>query len=116
MWRQSKIKLTGSVLQQKTVTYSHKKVVNFYVVYEITNFHGIDSYPTLTNALFGAVELSKNTDIDKYKYFGYGIGCDGTGFYSHPTDGTGRNVIIFGADMSSSAKIDNKKKDVLILG
>ena len=32
-----------SVLQQKIVTYSHKKVVNLYVVYEITNFHGIDS-------------------------------------------------------------------------
>ena len=28
----------------------------------------------------------------------------------------GRNVIIFGADMSSSAHIDNKGKDILILG
>ena len=50
---------TWSVLQQKRVTYSHKKVVNIYVVYEITNFHGINSYPTLTNALFGAVKLTK---------------------------------------------------------
>ena len=30
--------------------------------------------------------------------------------------GFGKNVIIFGADMSSSAHIDNKKKDILILG
>ena len=29
---------------------------------------------------------------------------------------TGKNVIIFGVDMSSSAKIDNRQKDVLILG
>ena len=28
----------------------------------------------------------------------------------------GKNVIIFGADMSSSAHIDNKIKDILILG
>ena len=88
--------------KQKTVTYSHKKVVNLYVVYEITTFHGIDSYSPLTNELFGAVKLTKNTNIDKYKYSGF----DGTGFYSHPTGGTGRNVIIFGADMSSSTKID----------
>ena len=27
-----------------------------------------------------------------------------------------KNVLIFGADMSSSAHIDNKKKDVLVLG
>ena len=28
----------------------------------------------------------------------------------------GRNVIIFGADMSSSVHADNKNKDILILG
>ena len=28
----------------------------------------------------------------------------------------GRNVIIFGVDMSSSTKTDNRKKDILILG
>ena len=33
------------------------------------------------------------------------------------TDGSmGKNVIIFGADMSSSVHIDNKGKDILILG
>ena len=36
------------------------------------------------------------------------------GFFS--SGGTGRNVIIFGVDMSSSTKIDNKGKDILILG
>ena len=78
--------------------------------------HRIDSYPTLANALFGAVKLTKNSDIDKYKYFGYGIGFNGRRFYSHPRGGTGRNVIIFGVDMNSSSHIDNKGKDILILG
>ena len=30
--------------------------------------------------------------------------------------GFGRNVLIFGVDMSSSAQIDNKEKDILVLG
>ena len=49
--------------------------------------------------------------IDKHKYFGYGIGSD-KGFYSHHSGGTG---IIFGVDMTSSTKIDNKNNNILIL-
>ena len=62
---------------KKTVTYSHKKVVNLHVVFEITNFYGIDNYPTLVNELFRTVKLTKNADIDKYRYFGCGIRFDG---------------------------------------
>ena len=110
------IKFTRSVLQEKTVRYSHKRVVNVYIIYKVTNFHSTNNYPRLTNALFGAVKLTKNADIDKYKYSGYGIGFDGHGSFSHPSGGTGKNIIIFGVDMSSSTKIDNKRKDILILG
>ena len=61
--------------------------------------------------------MAKNdADIDKYKYSGYGIGFDRHGFFSHPSGETGRNVIILGVHMSSSAKIDNRKKDILNLG
>ena len=74
------------------------------------------SDPTLKNCLFGAVTLTKNADIDKYKYSGYGIGFDRRGSFSFPGGGFGQNVIIFGVDMSSSAHIDNKKKDILVLG
>ena len=108
-----RLRFTGSVLQQ-TVTYSNKKVVNLYVVYEITNFHDIGNYPTLANALFGAIKLTKNAEIDKYKYFRYGIGFDGHGSFSNPSGGDGKNIIIFGVDMNSSTKVDNKKKDILI--
>ena len=58
------------------------------------------------------LNLTKNADIDKYEYSGYGTGFDRKGFYSHPTGGTGRNVVIFGVGMSSSTKIDNKGKDI----
>ena len=35
---------------------------------------------TLENCLIGAVQLTKNADVDKYKYFGYDTGCDGEFF------------------------------------
>ena len=60
--------------------------------------------------------MTKNSDIDKYEYSGYGIGLDRRSSFSFPGDGFGQNVLIFGADMSSSLHIDNKKKDILILG
>ena len=72
------------------------------------------SDPALENCLFGAVSLTKNADIDKCKYSGYGIGLDRRGRFSFG-NGLGSNVIIFGVDMSSSAKINNRKK-FLILG
>ena len=72
--------------------------------------------PTIKNCLFGAVSLTKNADIDKYRYSGYGIGFDRRGSFSFPGGGFGQNVLIFGVDMSSSTHIDNKKKDILVLG
>ena len=62
------------------------------------------------------VTLTKNTDIVKYKYSGYGLGFDRKGRFSFPGGGFGQNIVIFGADMSSSPHIDNKGKDILVLG
>ena len=70
---------------------------------------------TLKNCLFGAVTLTKNTDIDKYGYSGYGIGFDRTSNFSFPGGGFSQNVLIFGADMRYCSHIDNKKKDILVL-
>ena len=66
--------------------------------------------------MFGAVTLTKNVDINKYGYSGYGIGFDRKSSFSFPGGGFGQNVITFGADMSYSAHVDNKKKDILIFG
>ena len=59
--------------------------------------------------------MIKHVDIDQYKYSGYDIGFDRKGEFSFD-DGFDRNCIIFAVDMSSSVHIDNKKKDILILG
>ena len=47
---------------------------------------------------------------------GYGIEFDRRSSFSFPSGGFGQNVLIFGVDLSSSAHVDNKKKDILILG
>ena len=43
-------------------------------------------------------------------------GFDRKGFFSHPSGRTGKNIVIVGADVSSSTKIDHRKKDIIILG
>ena len=60
--------------------------------------------------------MTKNADIEKYGYSGYGTGFDRRSGFSFPGSGFGQNVLIFGVDISSSAHIDNKKKDILVLG
>ena len=98
------------------ITYNRGKAVNIYIFYKISRNINISNYLTLENCLFGAVSLTKNADINKYKHSGCGIGFDKHGFYPHPSGGTGRNLTIFRIDMSSSTKIDNRKKDILIFG
>ena len=68
------------------------------------------------NCLFGAVILTKNADIDQYKYSGYGIGFDRKGEFSFGTRGFGRSCIILWAAMSSSSHANNKKNNILVLG
>ena len=110
-----RIKFDGSFLNRFPPTILHGNIVNIYIVYEITSDYKDINYPTLENCLFGSVKLTKNADIDKYGYSGYGIGFDRETSFSIGNE-TGKNVIIFGVDMSSSSKIDNRKKDILILG
>ena len=75
----------------------------------------LNTYFTLGNCLFGSAKLTKNVHLDKYKYSGYSIGFDSRSEFSLPDSALGQNVIIFGADMSSSVHVVNKGKDILIL-
>ena len=111
-----RVKFTGSCLKQSTVSYDHRSIVNIYIVYELGPSGSNINDCMLKNCLFGVVTLTINTDIDKYHYPGYGIGFDRKGSFSFPGSGIGQNVTIFGVDMSSSIHVDNKGKDILILG
>ena len=112
------VSFPGACLRQDKVTFNHGKIVNIYIVYKLIKLSNIykNNNLTIENALFGAVSLTKNADVDKYKYSGYGIAFDRKGSFSFPGGGYGQNVTIFGADMNSSPHIDNKGKDILILG
>ena len=92
------------------IPYNHGKVVNIHIIYGLGASSSHINDPTLKNWLFGAVTLTKNADIDKYGYCGYGSGFDRRGSFSFPGRGYGQNVLIFRVYMSFSAHIDNKKE------
>ena len=64
----TRVEFNGSCLKQDRIIFNHRKVVNIYIVYEIDKSINISNYQALENCLFGAVALTKNADIDKYKY------------------------------------------------
>ena len=111
-----KLKFNGDFLKQDKVTYNHGSIVNIHIAYRLSPFTTSSKSVTLENSLFGAVKLTKNTDIDKYKYSGYGIGFNSRGSFTHPSGGYGRNVIIFGADLSNSTHANNKTRSILPRG
>ena len=106
----TRVKFTESCLKQPKMSYTHVKIVNIYIFYELDASSSHVNDPTLKDCLFGAVTLTKNADIDRYGYSGYGIGSDRRGSSSFPGGGFGENILIFRVDISFSAHIDNKKK------
>ena len=65
-----KVKFNGGCLKQQKSSYTHRKVVNIYILYELGASSSDNSNPTINNCLFGAVTLTKNADIGKYGYSG----------------------------------------------
>ena len=107
-----KLKFVGALLKQDKITYNHGPIVNIYIVYRLSP--SITSDITLENCLLGAVKLTKNLKITTY--FGYGIAFDSKGSFPHPSGGYGKNVIIFGANLSSSVHAYNRANNILTLG
>ena len=112
----ARIQFIRSCLKQPNLVYTHKKVVNIYIIYELRGSSSHTSDPSIKSSLFGAVTLTKNAGIEKNRYSGYTTGFDRRSSFSFPGGRFDQNVIIFGADMSSSIHIDNKKNDILVLG
>ena len=92
------------------------KIVNVYILYELAAW---PKNPTnnfkFKNCLFRATTIAKNSDKEKYVYSGYGITFASTCSWSF-SNGTARNIMIFGADNSLSSHFDNRKNNFLILG
>ena len=121
--------LKGSHFQQNNVLTTNNdhvindNVINIYIVYKLDPITSKDTTFTIQNALFGAMQITKNADTSKYNYKGYGICFDESeefthvrkrGNFSDTTDG--RNVIIFGVDMSFSKHANNKANNIYVMG
>ena len=60
-----RVQFTKSCLKQSNHIFTHKKIVNIYIVYELSASSSHTSDPTIKKCLFGAVTLTKNVDIEK---------------------------------------------------
>ena len=113
------VKFKGYYLaQNKAIHPNNNKVVNIYIVCELglINNYRTDVY-TIQNVLFVAMKIKKNaTNNSKNKYEGYGIYFDSGGKFSKGNITDGKNVIIFGVDMSFSTHATNKTNNIYVLG
>ena len=92
------------------------KVVNAYIVYDLNVWPlNPSSIFKLKNCLFGAANIVKNNDKEKWVWSGYGIAFDGISSWNFGND-FARNVIIFGFDNSSLSDTDNHRNNFLVLG
>ena len=66
--------------------------------------------------MFGAIEITKNTDTSKYSYKGYGISFDEGGTFSKGNINNVKNVIIFGVHESSLVHVNNKANNIYVMG
>ena len=88
-----------------------EKVINLYISYTLgPQLRNSNTDFRLSNCLFGSVNLTKNADLDKYRYTGYCIGYDSPSEFLFRDGSNGKNVINFGADMSLSVYVDNEGK------
>ena len=121
--------LKGSHFQQNNVLTSNNdhvindNVVNIYIVSKLDPITLRDTTFTIQNALFGAMQITKNTDTSKYNFKEYGICFDESEEFTHvPKRGNfsdttmGRNVISFGVDMSFSKHANNKVNNIYVMG
>ena len=118
--------LSGNHFQQnKVIIPNNNNAINMYCVYQLDPIAS-SRYTSFTiqNALFGAMQINKNaTDNSKNNYKGYGKCFDERSQFGHTIteDGrthttNGRNVLIFGADMSLSADATNRANHIYLMG
>ena len=70
----------------------------------------------MENGLCGAVKITKDVNTSHYKYSGYGICFDAESDFSFGNIVNGKNVIVYGVDMSFSSHAANKTQDIYVLG
>ena len=120
------VHLSGNHFQQNKVTVlNNNNAINFYCVYKLDSIASSrDTSFTIENALFGAMQITKNaTDNSKNNFKGYGICFDERSQFGHTIteDGRahttiGKNVLIVGVDLSFSAHATNRANHIYLMG
>ena len=112
------VSLSGNHSQQnKVIIPNNNNIINIYCVYKIDSIASTrDDTFTVQNALFGAMEITKNADSSKYNYKGCGICLDEGSTFSMGNINNGRNVIIFGVHENSVIHSNNKTNNIYIMG
>ena len=110
--------LQGNHFRQNNVIIpNNNNVINIYVVYKLDPISSTRNTDyTIQNALFGAMEIIKNTDTSKCKYKGYGICFDEGGMFNIGNINNSGNVIIFGVYENSVIHSNNKTNNIYIMG
>ena len=75
-------KFRGGCLKEDKTKSEFDKIINIYIVYDLESNLNYNPDFTVENCLFGGVRVTKNTDVDKYKYSGYDTGFDGKGVFT----------------------------------
>ena len=65
----TRVQFTRSCLKQSKISYTHGKIVNVYIVYELGASSSHITDPTLKNCLFGAVILVLKLDLIEDQVF-----------------------------------------------
>ena len=104
---------------------NNNNAINIYFVYKLDPLASTrDKSYTIQNALFGAMQITKNATVYyKNDYKGYGICFDERsefghtiteGGFTHTTDAG--KVLIFGVDMSFSVHATNRANHIYLMG
>ena len=109
--------LSGNHFQQNIADALNNIIISIYCVYKLDPISSSrDDTFTVQNALFGAMQITKNADTSKYKYKGYGICFDEGGSFSKGNISNCKNVLIFGVDESSLVHANNKANNIYVMG
>ena len=119
------VHLSGNHFQQNKVNIlNNANVINIYCVYKLDSIASSrDTSFTIQDALFEAMQITKNAaDNSNNNYKGYGICFDEGSQFDHTMSKggrthikNGRNVLIFGADMSFSILSTNRANHIYVM-
>ena len=113
-----KVVFSGNYVKKSKSIHPTKSAINIYIVYKLDTIKSTRNTDfTIQNALFGAIKITEDpSDSDHNKYSGYDICFDQVSSFSFLNIQNGKNVIIYGCDMSFTSHERNRQNEMYVLG